>query len=110
AVRKVTERTFPDGKRRECVIFGGDIGATWEAMAAEYPAVLDATRVVQSEKVAAPRPAAPEPPAAAPPPRQPKPVPAPTRQAPQGPAQGSTAPTADSGPARSTADTTPATP
>lgn len=110
AVRKVTERTFPDGKRRECVIFGGDIGATWEAMAAEYPAVLDATRVVQSEKVAAPRPAAPEPPAAAPPPRQPKPVPAPTRQAPKGPAQGSTAPTADSGPARSTADTTPATP
>lgn len=39
--RKVTERTFPDGSRRKCVIFAGDMAAAWTALCADHPEVLE---------------------------------------------------------------------
>lgn len=39
--RKVTERAFPDGSRRKCVIFAGDMGAAWTALCTGHPEVME---------------------------------------------------------------------
>lgn len=77
--RQVSERTFPDGVRRQCVILAGDMGRAWEALCAEYPAVLDPNRPRPAgEREASER--APAPALSAPPPAPPAPAPQPPRQ------------------------------
>ncbi|MCD9046933.1 MobH family relaxase [Luteimonas sp. MHLX1A] len=39
--RMVVDRTFPDGRRRKCILFAGLIGQAWEALRQDHPEVLE---------------------------------------------------------------------
>lgn len=70
--RKVTERSFPDGSRRKCVLLGGDVGSAWEALRSQYPEVLE-----KRDKPAADPPPSPASATASPPVQRASPAPAP---------------------------------
>ncbi len=81
--RKVTERSFPDGSRRKCVLLGGDVGAAWDALRSQYPEVLEKREKPAPEQPPAPASAPAEP---RPAPASPQPAPG-SRGAPQRPSQ-----------------------
>lgn len=51
--RRITDRGFPDGRRRKCVIFTGQMGSAWQTLMEEYPEVLEKRPKVTGEKTAA---------------------------------------------------------
>lgn len=60
--RKVSDRVFPDGENRRCLVFTGLVARTWEAIASAHPEIYTGARVQLPgdeqvvEPAAAPRP------------------------------------------------------